>query len=143
MQYTLPTPILYAIFPFLLLGFILNGFFIWLFTKKDIPIDKSYWMALVSYAVVGLLGIFFSFKDSVNYNFIIFLIFYLLSVVIQWFYLVVYFQKYSYSWFRSLIISLVSNTLTYAIAVYYLFYNTGILTKYAELVRIQIQNIKL
>lgn len=143
MEYTLPTPILYAVFPFLLAGFVLNGFIIWLFTKKDVPIDRSYWMALVSYSVVAVIGLFITFNNSETANFWSFMLYFLLAVVFEWFYLVAYFQKYSYSWFRSLIISGIANFLTFGAAIYFIFYGTGILTKYANIVKIQIENVNL
>jgi len=143
MGYTLPTPILYAVFPFLLGGFVLNGFVIWLFTKKDVPIDKSYWMALLSYAVVAVLGLFISLNNSANANLFALLLYYIIAVFFEFLFLYAYFQKYTYSWFRCVFISGISNTITFGAAVYFFFWGTGLLTKYADLVKIQIENIKL
>lgn len=140
MEYTFPTPILFAVFPFLLAGFVVNGFLIWLFTKKDVPIDKSYWMGLISYSVVAVLGLFITFNHSTTANFWSLMIYFGLAFIFEWFYLVVYFQKYSYSWFRCLIISAVANVLTFGAAVYSLFWHTGLLTKYADVVKIQLQS---
>ncbi|MBN2893354.1 MAG: hypothetical protein JXL97_15890 [Bacteroidales bacterium] len=140
MEYALPTPILYVIFPFLLVGFILNGFIIWLFTRKDVPIDKSYWMALLSYAVVAVLGLFISMHNNVADNFWMLMVYFGVALVFEWLFLYAYFQKFTYSWFRCVFISGVSNVLTFGTAIYFLFYGTGLLTKYANFVKIQLEN---
>ncbi len=139
MEYTLPTPILYAIFPFLLAGFVINGFVIWLFTRKDVPIDKSYWMSLLSYAVVATLGLFISLHNSTADNFWAFVIYFVIALFFEWFFLFAYFQKYTYSWFRCAFISGISNVLTFGAAIYFFFYKTGLLTKYANFVKIQLE----
>lgn len=143
MEYTLPTPILYAVLPFLLIGFLINGFVIWLFTRKDVPLDKSYWMALLSYSVVAVLGLFISVHNSANMNLFALLLYFGVAVFFEWLFLYAYFQKYTYSWFRCAFISGVSNTITFGAAIYFFFWGTGLLTKYAEIVKIQIENIKL
>ncbi len=140
MEYTFPTPILYVVLPFLLLGFIINGFVIWLFTKKDVPIDKSYWMSLLSYVVVAILGLFLSMHNNTTINFWVLILYFVLAVFFEWLFLFAYFQKYTYSWFRCAYISGISNLLTFGIAVYFLFYGTGLLTKYANFVKIQLEN---
>lgn len=139
MEYALPTPILYVIFPFLLIGFVVNGLVIFLFTKKDVPIDKSYWMALLSYAVVALLGMFISMHNNVATNFWMLMLYFGVALFFEWLFLYAYFQKYTYSWFRCAYISIISNTLTFGAAVYFLFYGTGLLTKYANFVKIQLE----
>jgi hypothetical protein len=143
MLYELPTPILYAVLPFLLIGFVINGFVIWLFTRKDVPIDKSYWMSLLSYVAVAVLGLFISVYNSPNNNFLMLLLYYILAIFFEWLFLYAYFQKYTYSWFRCAFISAISNTATFAIAIYFFFWGTGLLTKYANLVKLQLENINL
>lgn len=143
MQYTLPTPILYAVLPFLLVGFLINGFVIYFFTKKDIPLDKSFWMSLLSYAAVAVLGLFISVNNSTSTNLFFLILYYVLSMVFEWLFLFAYFQRYTYSWFRCAFISAVSNTITFGAAIYFFFWGTGLLTKYAELMKLQIENIKL
>lgn len=139
MEYALPTPILYVVLPFLLAGFVVNGFVIWLFTKKDVPIDKSYWMALLSYAAVAVLGLFISVHNNVTDNFWSLMLYFVLAAFFEWLFLYAYFQKYTYSWFRCAFISATSNLITFAAAVYFLFYGTGLLTKYANFVKIQLE----
>ncbi len=139
MEYQIPTPILYSIFPFLLLGFVVNGFIIWLFTKKDIPIDKSYWMSLLSYAAVATLGLFISLNNNATTNFWSLMLYFLLAVFFEWLFLYAYFQKYTYSWFRCAFISGVSNVITFSAIIYFFFYGTGLLTKYADFVKIQLE----
>ncbi len=141
MEYALPTPILYVIFPFLLIGFVINGLVIYLFTKKDVPIDKSYWMSLLSYAVVAILGLFISVHNDVTANLWVFLLYFGLAIIYEWLFLFAYFQKYTYSWFRCAYISGISNVLTFGIAVYFFFYGTGLLTKYANLMKIQLESL--
>lgn len=143
MEYTLPTPILYAVLPFLLVGFLINGFVIYFFTKKDIPLDKSFWMSLLSYAAVAVLGLFISVNNSTSTNLFFLILYYVLSMVFEWLFLFAYFQRYTYSWFRCAFISAVSNTITFGAAIYFFFWGTGLLTKYAELMKLQIENIKL
>ncbi len=139
MEFALPTPMLYVIFPFLLIGFVINGLIIWLFTKKDVPIDKSYWMALLSYAVVAVLGLFISVHNDLTSNFWMLIIYLGLAIFFEWLFLFAYFQKYTYSWFRCAFISGISNVLTFGVATYFLFYGTGLLTKYANVVKIQLE----
>ena len=139
MEYALPTPILYVVLPFLLIGFVLNGFIIWLFTRKDVPIDKSYWMSLLSYAVVAGLGLFISMHNNSAANFWSLMLYFVVALFFEWLFLYAYFQKYTYSWFRCAFISGISNTLTFGLAVYFLFYGTGLLTKYANFVKIQLE----
>jgi hypothetical protein len=143
MEYTIPTPILYAVLPFLFIGFVINGFVIWLFTKKDIPLDHSYWMSLLSYIVVATLGLFISVHNSTSSNLWALLLYYVVSMFFEWLFLYAYFQKYTYSWFRCAYISAISNTITFGIAVYSFFWGTGLLTKYADFVKIQLQHVKL
>jgi len=140
MGYTIPTPILYAVLPFLLAGFVINGFVIWLFTKKDIPIDKSYWMSLLSFGAVAVLGLFISMHANVTHNFWALMLYFALAVFFEWLFLFAYFQKYTYSWFRCAFISATSNIITFGMAIYFLFYGTGLLTKYADFVKIQLEN---
>lgn len=143
MEYTLPTPILYAVLPFLLIGFLVNGFVIYFFTKKDVPLDKSFWMSLLSYATVAVLGLFISVNNSTSTNLFFLMMYYVLSMFFEWLFLYAYFQRYTYSWFRCAFISAVSNTITFGTAIYFFFWGTGLLTKYADLMKIQIENIKL
>jgi len=143
MGYTLPTPILYAVFPFLLGGFVLNGFVIWLFTRKDIPLDRSYWMSLLSYLAVAVLGLFISVHNDTNANLWAILIYFALALFFEWLFLYAYFHKYTYSWFRCAFISAVSNVVIFGVTIYYFFWGTGLLTKYAEFVKIQIEQVKL
>ncbi len=139
--FSFPTPILYAIFPFLLIGFVINGFVIWLFTRKDVPIDKSYWMSLLSYVFVAVLGLFISLHNSASANLIFLLIYYVLAMFFEWLFLFAYFHKYTYSWFRCAYISAISNTITFGAAVYFIFWGTGLLTRYADLVKIQLEQL--
>lgn len=140
MQYELPYPILFVVLPFLLGGFIINGFIIWLFTKKDIPLDKSYWMSLLSYIVVAIIGLFISLHNNTTQNLWNLIIYFGLAIFFEWLFLFAYFHKYTYTWFKSAIIAGISNTITFGAATYFLFHKTGLLTKYANLLKIQIEN---
>ncbi len=138
---SVPTPITFILFPFLIAGFIVNALLIYIFlAKKDVSFGKSFLGALYAYSVLALFGLCISFYHTLSANFLWFLIFYLIAIGVQWIITIPLYRKEQVSKFRLLTISVINNTIIFSILTYMLFYGTGVVIKYINLVKITLQH---
>ena len=139
-KFLVPTPITFVLFPFLILGFVLNSLIIWLFlSNKKVGFGKSFVSSLISYLILAVFGLCITFYANVSANFLWFLVYYLLAIIIEWLVLMPYFREFQFRNFKLLLTSIIGNTVIFAILTYMVFYKTGVIDHYINLVKIALQ----
>ena len=137
---SVPTPIIFILFPFLIAGFLINTLFIYLFlAKKNVSFGKSMLGAFYSYLVLAVFGLCISFYNNLSANFLWFLLYYAIAVGVQWIITIPLYRNEQVSKFRLLYTSIIGNTIIFSVFVYILFYGTGVVLKYINLVKIAVE----